>query len=61
MQNEMGWACGMYGEEAGCTQDFGGKLKERHGHGWEDRSLKYGMGAWTGLMWIRDWTGGRLL
>jgi hypothetical protein len=30
-------------------QGFGGKPKGRHGHGWEDGPLRYGMEVWTGL------------
>jgi hypothetical protein len=32
------------GEEARSIQGFGGKPKVRHGHRWEDGSLRYGMG-----------------
>jgi len=60
-KNEIGCACGMCGEEARCIQVVGWEPKGIHGHGWEDGSLRYGTGAWIGLMWLRDWTGGRLL
>jgi hypothetical protein len=66
--NDMGGASGKYGEEVHAGFRWG-NLKE--GDHLEDPcvdgmiilklSSSCGMGAWTGLIWFRIWTGGVLL
>jgi hypothetical protein len=69
-KNEMGGACNPYGGEERCIQILVGDLGE--GYHLEDpgedgrvilKSIfkKWDWGAWTGLIWIRMGTGGRLL
>ena len=67
-KNEMSGACSTYGGEERCVQGFGwGNLKERDHLGdpgvdgriilrWIFR--KWDGEAWTGLIWLKIWTGG---
>jgi hypothetical protein len=62
-------ACSTYGERRGAYRVLVGKPDGRRPlgrlkRGWEDTSkmeLRSGMGAWTGLIWLRTGTGGGLL
>jgi hypothetical protein len=60
----------MYGGEERCIQRFGRRTLRESDHfedlvvnGWIilEWGLKSGMGAWTRLIWLKIWTGGRLL
>jgi len=65
--NEMGWACGAYGEERGCIGSWWGNWRERDHWGdlgvdgwimlgWISR--RWDVGIWAGLGWPRIETGG---
>jgi len=57
----MGGACSAYGREERRIQGFGG---ETYGKDTSRKAIlrrifrKCGVGAWTGLMWLRIGTGG---
>jgi hypothetical protein len=66
-KNEMGWACGAYGEERGAYRVLVGKPEGRDY--WGDLSVdgwiilgwisrRWDVGMWTGLGWHRIGTGG---
>jgi len=66
-KNEMGGACSTYGGEKSLYRVLVGKLRERDNledPGLDGRIIlrwifrKWGVGAWTGLIWLRIGTGG---
>jgi hypothetical protein len=70
-KNEMDRACGTYGGQKRSIQDFCGEIRSERDH-MEDLSVdgriilqwifkKWDEGAWTGLIWLRIWTGSELL
>ena len=70
MNNEMGRTCSTYGERRDVYRVFVGKLEGERPLGrlrrrWEDNMNmdrhEVGWGPWTGLIWLRIWTGGGLL
>ena len=67
IENEMGWACGAYGEERGVYRVLVGKPEGRNHWGdlgvdggiiLERISRRWDVGIWTGLGWPRIETGG---
>jgi hypothetical protein len=44
-----------------CMGKSRGAFRVLVGNPREDMGMDGRMGAWIGLMWFRDWTGGRLL
>jgi hypothetical protein len=68
-KNEGGGACSTYGREERCVQGFGGVPEGKRyleDPGKDGRIIrwivrKWDRGAWTGLIWLRIWTGGGLL
>jgi len=68
--NDLDGACGMYGRKERCIQGFSGEMRERNqleDLGIDGRIIlkwmlrKWGGGLWTGLIWLKIRTGGRLL
>ena len=66
-KNEMGGACGTYGEGRGVYRVLVGKPEGKRPLGrprrrWEDNIKMYlqevGCGVWTGSSWLRIGTGG---
>ena len=69
-QNEMGWACGLYKGKKHTHRFRWGNLRERdhlEDQGIDGRFIsiqilkKYDRRTWTGLIWLRIGTSGRLL
>jgi len=60
----MDQACSMYGKDEKCTQNLSENLKGRN-HlgdlGTDGRILQQGLKMWTGFIWLRIGTSGRLL
>jgi hypothetical protein len=73
MKNEMGGACGTYGDRRGAYRVLVKKLKEKRPLGRprcrSEENIKTDLkemgwgrgGAWSGLMWLRIRTSGRVL
>jgi hypothetical protein len=66
-KNEMGGACSTYGEKSGACRILVGRPERRRALGRPRRRWEYnikmdlGMGAGTGLAWLRIGTGGGFL
>ena len=63
----MGWACGMYGGHHKCIHTFDGEpgrkrqLEDLGIDRWTLKHILNRMRAWTGVVWHRTGTGGRVL